>query len=419
LRHSEDDARKNNGEKQKMIKDYSKLAIKNLRKRKLRSWLTIIGIVISMAVIFTLISLSLGLREAINEEFKMLGTDKLFISPKGTSGASGGGAVEFTTADVDVIDKVQGVKDLSYAAMGNGEIEFGKQKKYFYVIGLPLDRIQLYIDSASIKMDEGNIIQEGETGKIMLGYDYKYNKVFDNPIQTGDKVIINGKEFKVAGIAESIGNPSDDKNIYMSMGDFKLLFNSGDRVDSIIVQVDDEKNINEISDAINKKLIKFRGVTEKTKDFYISTPEELLASFDSILNIITVFLVGIAAISLLVGGIGIMNTMYTSVLERTKEIGTMKAVGAKNSDILWIFLFESGLIGLIGGTIGVLLGYGISKTVEIIAITALNTNLLKAAVPAYLVLGCLSFAFLIGALSGTIPALMASKLKPVDALRYE
>jgi putative ABC transport system permease protein len=402
-----------------MIIDYSKLAVKNLRKRKLRSWLTIIGIVVSIAVIFTLISLSLGLREAINEQFKVLGTDKLFINPKGTSGMSGGGAVEFTTEDVKIIEKVQGVKDLSYTTIGNAEIEFGKQKKYFYVFGLPLDKIQLYIDSASIKMDEGDYLKEGEIGKVMLGYDYKYNNVFDKPLQTGEKIIINGKEFKVVGVAESIGNPSDDKNIYMSSEDFKILFNSGERVDAIIVQVDDEKNIQEISEEINKKLIKYRGVTEKTKDFYISTPEELLASFDTILNIITVFLVGIAAISLLVGGIGIMNTMYTSVLERTKEIGTMKAVGAKNSDILWIFLFESGLIGLIGGIIGVLLGYGISKTVEIIAINALNTTLLRAAVPVYLLVGCLSFAFLIGALSGTIPALMASKLKPVDALRYE
>jgi putative ABC transport system permease protein len=139
----------------------------------------------------------------------------------------------------------------------------------------------------------------------------------------------------------------------------------------------------------------------------------------TVLNMVQVFLIGIAAISLIVGGIGIMNTMYTSVLERTKEIGTMKAVGAKNSDILFIFLSESGLLGLIGGIMGVVLGLGISKTVEIIAVTSLNTTLLKAAVPGYLVIGCLSFAFLIGALSGTIPALTASKLKPADALRYE
>jgi putative ABC transport system permease protein len=403
-----------------MLKDYSKLAIKNLRKRKLRSWLTIIGIVVSIAVIFTLISLSLGLREAINEQFEILGTDKLFINSNAMDmGAGNSGSAVITTEDVKVIEKVQGVKDYSYATMGSGAIQVGKQTRYYYVLGLPLDRLQLYIDSASIKMDEGNYLDEGESGKVMLGYDYKYNNVFENPVTTGDKVLINEKEFKVAGIAEAIGNPSDDKNIYISREDFTKLFNSGDRVDSIIVQVDDERNIEGISESINKKLIKFRGVTEKTKDFYISTPKELLESFDSILNIITVFLVGIAAISLLVGGIGIMNTMYTSILERTKEIGTMKAVGAKNSDILIIFLFESGLIGLIGGIIGTLLGLGISKTVEIIAINTLHTNLLQAAVPFYLVGGCLSFAFLIGAVSGTIPALIASKLKPVDALRYE
>ncbi len=401
-----------------MKKDYLKLAWKNLRKRKVRSGLTLVGIVISIAVIFTLISLSLGLREAINEQFKILGTDKLFINPKGTSGV-GSGAVEFTTGDVDTIEKVQGVKDISYVAVGNAQVEFEKQKKYFMIMGLPLDKIGLYIDSANIKMDEGNYIKKGETGNVMIGYDYKYNNVFDKPVKTGDKIIINGKIFKVVGIVGSIGNPSDDKNIYMSYDDFKILFNSGEKVDSIIVQVTDQNQIQKISDRINQKLIKFRGVTEKTKDFYISTPEELLASFDIILNIITAFLVGVAAISLFVGGVGIMNTMYTSVLERTKEIGTMKAVGAKNSDVLYIFLSESGLLGLVGGIMGIFLGYVISKTIEFIAINSLNTTLLKAVFPMYLIVGCLIFAFLIGALSGTIPALKASKLKPVDALRYE
>lgn len=403
-----------------MIKDYAKISLKNLRKRKLRSWLTIVGIVISIAVIFTLISLSLGLRDAINEQFKVLGTDKLFIMPKGMAGAPGsGGAVQLTTEDVNVIEKVSGVKDISYATGGSGKVEFNKQIKYFMIIGLPLDKFQLYVDSANIKMDEGKYLQEGEIGKVMLGYDYKYNNVFNKPIKTGDKILINGQEFKVSGIIGQIGNPSDDKNICMSMEDLKKLFNSGDRVDQIIVQVEDEKNIQDISDRINSKLLKFRGVTEKTKDFDISTPEELLASFNTILNVITIFLVGVAAISLLVGAIGIANTMYTSVIERTKEIGTMKAVGAKNSDVLYIFLFESGLLGLIGGIMGISLGFLISKTIEFIAVTQLNTTLLKAAVPLYLVAGCLIFAFLIGAVSGTFPALRASKLKPVEALRYE
>ena len=302
-----------------MLKDYSKLALKNLRKRKLRSWLTITGIVISISVIFVLISLSLGLRGAIDEQFKILGTDKLFIMPKGSAGV-GAGAVELTTADVNEIEKILGVKDISYATVGNAEIKFNGERKYFMVVGIPLDKMGLYIDSAMIEMDEGEYLKEGDDGRVMIGYDYKYNSVFGEQIISGDKIIINEKEFRVEGIVGAIGNPSDDKSIYMPMDDFKEMFNSGERVDQIIVQVDDESQMQEISDKVDKKLMKFRNVEERTKDFDISTPEELLSSFDTILNIITAFLVGIASISLFVGGVGIANTMYTSVLERTKKL---------------------------------------------------------------------------------------------------
>ena len=122
---------------------------------------------------------------------------------------------------------------------------------------------------------------------------------------------------------------------------------------------------------------------------------------------------------MLVGAIGISNTMYTSVIERTKEIGIMKAIGAKNSDILWIFLIESGLLGLVGSIIGVLLGIFLSKTIEFIAVNNLNTTLLQTASPSWLIFGCLGFGFLIGAISGTLPAIQASKTNVVDALRYE
>jgi putative ABC transport system permease protein len=111
--------------------------------------------------------------------------------------------------------------------------------------------------------------------------------------------------------------------------------------------------------------------------------------------------------------------MYTSVLERTREIGVMKAIGAQNKDILIIFLIESGLLGLVGAAIGIILGYGVSKTIEYIAVNSLNTTLLQAAAPSYLIIGCLVFGFLIGSVSGTLPALRASKTNVVDALRYE
>ncbi|MFA5992314.1 MAG: ABC transporter permease [Candidatus Pacearchaeota archaeon] len=403
-----------------MIKDYFILALRNLQKRGLRSWLTMLGIFISIATIFVLISLSVGLQDSIQEQFRLLGTDKFFITPLGQAGAPGsGGAVQLTLKDFDVAEKVAGVKEATYATIGNGKIEFADQARYYMVIGIPLDKTALFEEIGSYKADEGRMLIKGDVGKVMLGSNFKYGNVFKKPVGAGDKIVINGKTFIVEGILVSVGNPSDDANIIISGDDFKELFNSGDRVDQIMVQVDAGENVTDIADKVEKRLINSRGVTKKTEDFSISTPEELLQSFQSILSIITIFLIGVAAISLVVGAIGIMNTMYTSVIERTREIGIMKAIGAQNKDILFIFLIESGLLGLVGGAIGVGLGFGLSKIVEVIIAQALGTGLLKAAAPLYLIFGLLGFSFLIGAGSGLFPAWRASKINVVDALRYE
>jgi len=127
----------------------------------------------------------------------------------------------------------------------------------------------------------------------------------------------------------------------------------------------------------------------------------------------------ISSISLLVGGVGIMNTMYTSVLERTREIGIMKAIGARNSDILQIFLIEAGIYGLIGGAVGAFFGLAISKSAEIIASYYLGTGMFYASMSWWLIIGALAFSFFVGVISGVAPAKHASSLKPVDALRYE
>ncbi|MFA4952636.1 MAG: FtsX-like permease family protein [Candidatus Pacearchaeota archaeon] len=403
-----------------MISDYFKIAIKNLKQRKLRSWLTMLGIFISIATIFTLISLSLGLQGAINEQFQILGVDKFFIMPKGQLGAPGtGGAVELTLKDVNVVEKTSGVKDVTYATVANAKVEFNKQTRYMMVVGLPTDKIELFKESTSLKIEDGKFIEKSVTGKIVLGYDYKYGNIFGKPIIVGEIILINGQKFRVIGILGQIGNPQDDKNIYMSIDDVKSVFNTRDRIDEIIIQINYGENIKDVANKVEDKLRKSRGVTEKTQDFSVLTPEELLQSFGNILTIITAFLGGIAAISLIVGGVGITNTMYTSVIERTKEIGIMKAIGAKNKDILWIFLIESGLLGLAGAIIGVVLGYGLSNGIVYIVTNLYNTNLLQAAAPIYLIAGCLAFGFLIGAISGVLPAWQASKTNVVDALRYE
>ncbi len=403
-----------------MIKDYFKLATKNLRQRGLRSWLTMLGIFISVATIFVLVSLSLGLQKAVEEQFEILGADKFFIQPAtGFLGPPGSvGSVLLTEDDVEFISKLQGVKDYSFFVAGNAKVEFSGETRYMMVWGIPPEHMDVYNEMSSFKIEDGRNLEKRDKNSIVLGNLHKTGNVLGKQVDVGDKLTINEGDFKVRGILGLIGNPEDDRMILIDIESFRELFDVPERVDYIMVQIDEEEDILEVAERVENKLRKSRGVTEKNQDFIIFTPEELLESFGDILAIITSFLGGVAAISLLVGAIGIANTMYTSVLERTKEIGVMKAIGAKNSDIMWIFLIESGLLGLAGAGIGIGLGYGIGKTIEYIAINQLNITLLQIATPVWLIGGCLGFGFLIGAISGTLPAVQASKTNVVDALRY-
>jgi len=405
-----------------MINDFFKIAFRSLKQRKTRSCLTVLGIFLAILTIFVLMSLSLGLNDFVNEQFELLGTDKFFIQPKGQAGAPGtGGAVELNLNDVSVIKKVRGVDVSTYMNIGNGKIEFNDKKRYYFVIGMPVEKelLDLVFEAANLKIEDGRFMKQGESKKIIMGYNYKYKNLFGKPVKPGDKVEINGIEFEVVGVLEQVGNSGDDQQVYISFDDFKDLFDSGERVDFIYAQIKLGEDINEVADRTERKLMKFRDVDEKTSDFTISTPEELLATFNNILNILTAFLVGIGLISILVGGIGIANTMYTSVLERKKEIGTMKAIGAKNSDILLIFVIESGILGLFGGLLGIGVGIIIAKSIEYVTAVYLGSNIIRASMNPLIIIGCLGFAFFIGLLSGVLPSYQASKLKPVDTLRYE
>ncbi|HLC52083.1 MAG TPA: ABC transporter permease [Candidatus Nanoarchaeia archaeon] len=404
-----------------MILEYLRVAWKNIKNRKLRVFLTLVGILISVATIFTLISVSLGLQVAVAEQFRLLGTDKLFIQPKGQlAGPGTEGAVELTEADAKVIEKVIGVKGLSLWTGSSAKVTLSGETRYTFVVGIDTKSSDLFIETGAYKAQSGRVIREGDSGNVMIGSQYKDNNFLGKEVQIGERILINDqREFQVKGILKTVGNPQDDRLIYMPLEDFRSLFNIPNRIDTMIVQVADEEELRVVAARVEKKLMNHRGVDEDTLDFTILTPEELLKSFGNVLNVITAFLLGVAAISLIIGGIGIANTMYTSVLERTKEIGVMKAIGAENNHILLMFLTESGLLGLFGGIIGVAFGMAIAKIIEFIAVEQLGTTLLRAVIPWYLILGSLLFAFLIGAISGFWPAYRAVRIKPVEALRQE
>jgi len=195
------------------------------------------------------------------------------------------------------------------------------------------------------------------------------------------------------------------------------ILNAPEAYDILAASTQPGFNLDTLTLNAQKELRKSRNVQEGKEDFTIQTPEQLLGTLNIILSIVQGVLVGIATISLVIGGIGIMNTMYTAVVERTREIGILKSIGATPKTIMTLFLIESGLLGLMGGIIGVILGIGIAKLVEYLAAQAFGSSLIQATISPTVIIFSLLFAFIVGAISGALPAKQAAKLNPVDALR--
>jgi putative ABC transport system permease protein len=261
------------------------------------------------------------------------------------------------------------------------------------------------------------MLTKNDRYKIVVGSDYLEKKLYTRHLKLGDDLRIEGQDFEIVGILKRSASVFGNEFIIMNDEPMREVLDIGDEVDLIAVKVQDADMVPLIAERIEKEMRKSRDVEEGKEDFSVETPEQVIETMGKILDYVTWFLVFIAMISLVVGGIGIMNTMFTSVLERRKEIGIMKSIGARNRNVLTLFLIESGVLGLAGGTIGILLGMGLSKSVEVIATLALGTQLIQAHYTLTWILIPLIFSFVIGTISGVMPAMQAANLKPVDALR--
>ncbi len=395
-----------------MITDFFRLGYRSMRHRQLRSWLTILGVFIGIAAIVSLISLGDGLQNAISDIFGRMGKDTIMISPKGLQGPPTGVA-GLTIRDAEVLDGLVGVDYVSPILMTNNLIEYNRQKEYLLVRGIDAK----YIENQIIKdfgasLEQGSYYETKDTKVAIIGYGLA-EKVFDKEILLRNSILIDGEKFRIIGILKSMGSQMDNI-VIIPLQDLRDLTGKEDEVSTIVVHVLAGEDISVVEERVKKELNRRRD----DEDFEVFTPEQLLEQVKSILNVVNIILIGIAAISLLVGAIGIMNSMYTAVIERTKDIGVMKSIGASNANILVIFLLESGLMGLVGGIIGVSLGLGLAFLVQAVAVTA-GVSLLVIKINWNLIMFALGFSYIIGTIAGTYPAYKAARLKPVDALRYE
>jgi putative ABC transport system permease protein len=381
-----------------------------------------LGIFIGIAAVVSLIGLSEGMRAAILTQFTDLGTDKLVVQAEGvTFGPPGSGVSEkLDENDLDAIKRIGGIKAVSGRLVRVGKTEYEEDIVYSYIASIPQDDSRkVVVDAFNLEeLEDGRFLKKDDSYKVVLGYDFGYGNIFEENVVLGDKIEIEDTEFEVVGILGKQGSFTTDGAMMLNEEPMKEVLDIGDELDLIAVQVISEKDIDRIVSDIEKSLRKTRDVEEGKEDFTVETPKDTIESLNSILSVVQIVVVGIAGISLLVGGIGIMNTMYTSVLERTREIGVMKAIGARNSSIFSLFLVESGMLGMTGGAIGIALGFILAKLVEFAAGAFLGGDILRAHFPLWLIFGALAFSFFVGTIAGTLPAVQASKLKPVDALRY-
>ncbi len=404
-----------------MIQDDFFLAVNNVKRRGIRSGLTLLGIFLGVAAVVSLISLGSALQQAITGQFSTLDADKLVVENVGTGFGPPGSTVvkKLTAHDLRLIENTPEIDLVIKRYIRSVSVEFNDHRSFEIISSLPTTAagLNLVYDFFNAEAQQGKLIDETAEGKVVLGNNFLDDDKFGKLIRVGKSVLINGKPFKVAGILKKSSSFILNDVILMPENDLINLLNLQDEIDLIVVQVTEAKQLESTAEILRHKFRRDRRQDLGEEDFSIQTPEQSLSAVNTILTIINIIVSSIAALSLVIGGIGIANTMYTSVLERTKEIGVMKSIGANSKKILFIFLVESGLLGLVGGIVGTVIGLSLAWLVTAVATRALGGFVFTIKVSWPLLFLAIAFSLIVGIVSGIIPAIQASRLHPVEALR--
>ena len=406
-----------------------KIALRALRANKMRSVLTILGIVIGVATVVALLSIGEGATASITSQIQSGGSNLLTISPgrmqSGPAALSGGSqqASHLYYEDYQLLNRAltTNISDIVPVYQASYTVKFGSESFSTPTVGV----MEAHKDVRSFTLADGRFITDGDNKSqnlvAVLGSGVAED-LFGTISPIGKVVSINGLKFQVVGVLEekgsSIGSPDENIFIPIETGYTKLfgesaLYNGKKTVNNILVSVTDEKDMDTVSATVEYMIRRSHELkTTDELDFNVMSQSDTLETLNTVTQTLTIFLGAIAGISLLVGGIGIMNIMLVSVTERTKEIGLRKAVGATKNQILTQFLIETVTLSLLGGIVGILLGVGIALAFSL-------SGLISSVITANSILLAFFFALIIGIFFGLYPAFRAANLHPMVALRYE
>ena len=388
-----------------------KLAIGSLRANKLRSALTTLGVVIGVFSVILLVSLGSGLQTYITKQISGLGSNIIFILPGKVGGTQGPGESvnKLTFANFNYFqERMKTLANASPLVSKTTTVKYvNKTNKNTNIWGVSAE----FPDIISTEIVRGTFFtkaQEKSGSKVAVIGPTVVKNLFPNTDPIGKKIAISGGKYTVIGVSAEKGSTfgQDQDNVVVIPFTTARKQFSADVINAIYLSA----TAPEFVELVKKRSKEILLSRLEEDDFTIMTQEQTLATVTNITNVLTIALGGIAAISLIVGGIGVMNIMLVSVTERTKEIGLRKALGARRRDILLQFLLEAVMLSLLGGTIGILLGLGASAVVA---------KFFYASVTLWSILLAFGFSMAVGIVFGIAPAIRASRLSPIEALRYE
>lgn len=399
-------------------------ALESLAANKVRSALTILGIVIGVAAVVAMLAIGQGAENSITSSINNMGTNVLFIFP-GNSQAEVRNPRRLTMKDANALADPFAAPSIQAVAPVIGkqaQVAAGGEKRSTSINGVT----PAYEQVRNEMLLEGEFLNEthinGRASVALIGTDTAQALFGRSVGLVGESIRIDGQPFRIIGVLASkgggaMGSQDDRVLVPLTTAQSRLMPDKGGNLDIIYIQATSAETVMQASEEAAQILRARHRTKIGEDDFTVYSQQDFLSTAASISGVLTVFLGGVAGISLLVGGIGIMNIMLVSVTERTREIGLRKALGARRRDILLQFLSESSLLSLLGGLMGILLGWGLSALIGIIAASS-NTPL-NPAVRIDSVLLSTLFAAAVGLFFGIYPANRAASLEPVEALRYE
>lgn len=394
-------------------------ALESVSSNKLRSGLTVLGIVIGVAAVIAMLAIGHGTQESITGQIESIGANQLFVFPGGDASIP----EDLTLEDGDAIEEAESVLAVAAVTQGSFTVSTSEESVSNTINGVTAD----YIEVQNVSVAEGSVITQthidsNETVAI-IGSETAEDLFGTTTDLIGESIRINSKPFVVIGVLEEEGGTgfgSQDSRVLIPFSTFKAYVsrgNSNDAVSQLYVQATGADTVSQAEDDISRILRSRHFSNLGEDDFEVMNTQDMVEVVTSVTDTLTLFLGGIAGISLVVGGIGIMNIMLVSVIERTKEIGLRKAMGARKTDILTQFLVESLILSLAGGFLGIALGWGVAEIVGSIA--ASSGSELNPIVSLDSILLATIFSASVGIFFGLYPANRAAGLEPVEALRSE